>query len=80
MFCIKVHTLIYLWYTFKNTKYIPYNSTLASFDMISLYTNIPISETIQILAKMLNQNNSPHPHIDKIKNHYYSHTVKLFFL
>ena len=36
-------------------KHIPHNSTLASFDITNLYTNIPTSE---MLANMLKQNNT----------------------
>ena len=47
-------------------KHIPHNSTLASFDITNLYTNIPTSETLQILANMLKQNNTPQSNIDII--------------
>ena len=47
-------------------KHIPHNSTLASFDLTNLYMNIPMSETLQILAYMLKQNNTPQAHIDEI--------------
>ena len=43
-------------------KHIPHNSTLASFDITNLYTNIPTSETLQILTNMLKQNNTPQAH------------------
>jgi len=47
-------------------KHIPHNSTLASLDITNLYTIIPSSETLQILANMLKQNNTPQAHIDEI--------------
>ena len=39
----------------KNTP-IPHNATLASFDVTSLFTNIPIPETIEIIKDILHQN------------------------
>ena len=50
----------------KTEKYIPHNSTLASFNITNLYTNIPTSENLQILANMLKQNSTPQVHIDEI--------------
>ena len=42
------------------------NSTLASFDITNLYTNVPIKETIQTLEQLLRQNNTPETHIQEI--------------
>ena len=47
-------------------KHIPHNSTLASFDITNLYTNITTSETLQILTNMLKQNNTPQAHTERI--------------
>ena len=51
-----------------NKKHIPYNSTLALFNITNVYTNIQTSESVQILVNVLKQNNTPQSHIDEIIN------------
>ena len=46
--------------------HILHNSTLASFDITNLYTNVPVKDTIQTLEQLLRQNNTPETHIQEI--------------
>ena len=63
-----------------------HNSTLASFDITNLYTNIPIAETLEILENMLKQNNTPQHTIIEIinitnaitKQNYFTHNNKYY--
>ena len=48
--------------------HIPHNSTLASFDITNLYTNVPIKETLITLEQLLKLNNIPETHINEIIN------------
>ena len=52
----------------KKTQHIhiSHNSTLASFNITNLYTNVPIKETIQTLEHLLRHNNTPETHIHEI--------------
>ena len=43
-----------------------HNSTLASFDITTLYINVPINETIITLEQLLKLNNIPETHIKEI--------------
>ena len=80
-----VRDTIHLVETIKNT-HIPHNSTLASFDITNLYTNIPIAETLEILENMLKQNNTPQHTINEIinitntitKQNYFTHNNKYY--
>jgi hypothetical protein len=65
---------------------IPHNSTLASFDITNLYTNIPVSETLNILEKLLIKQQTPKDHITEIidtlkvitQQNYFVHNNKFY--
>jgi hypothetical protein len=68
---INIHTETYI----KNTTdlvnkikdtIIPHNSTLASFDITNLYTNIPVPQTLSILKNQLQHNNLQEEYIMEI--------------
>ena len=66
--------------------HIPHNSTLASFDITNLYTNVPIKETLTILEQLLKLNNTPETHIKEIihltkiitEQNYFSHNNMVY--
>ena len=66
--------------------HVPHNSTLASFDITNLYTNIPIQETTEILEDLLKNNRTPETHIREIitltntitKQNYFTHNNKFY--
>ena len=59
--------------------HIPHNSTLASFDIVNLYTNIPITETLDILHNKLKLTDTPTETITEIMDSVKTVTQQNYF-